>query len=809
MNRLSRRSIGSPLAALIVLGLLPAAVSAAPSPVAAADSVTVPVNAATTSVDVLANDTGTGLTITAVTIPGHGTATIDAGAIDYAPAAAFHGIDTFDYTITDASSATSSATVTVIVNDPPVAVDDPGVPCGATSNFGGAFPIPEDYRGNPNDFVGTGVSNAYFVLFGNCSPLANDTDPNGDPLTWQILTQPAHGNVVKFDESFFGYKPDPDWSTKAGDLPGGQWVSDSFTYRAFDGLSYSQPATMRYWVAPVNDVPTFTPGASVTVDEGSGAYSGQWATNVSPGPPNESDQTVHFELDGPSPIRGQAAGLFTVLPAIDRYGVLTFTLAPHANGFAYVQMVLKDDGGLESYSGIPYTQGPRDTTDPFWFYIYVTSVNDPPAGTDRSTAVFDNDFATLQPSDFGFTDPDDNPANSLAAVRIATLPAAGSLSDDGLPVTAGEVIPSADITAGRLSYVPVSSGNVVRHDAFTFQVQDDGGTAHGGVDLDPTPNTLTLDVYPVEDPPTAVDDTVVVAPDDGATPIDVLANDSDADGDTITILAVTNGVHGTVAITGGGTGLTYDPATGYTGPDSFTYTIMDPAGRTSTATVFVTVTSDTVAPVVLAPAQRFPGQTVGTSTIRTRLAWSASDPGSGVRRYDLQASVNGGGYATVALASPTASTVDRALTEGATYRFRVRATDTAGNTSDWQYGAAFKAAAYQESTSLATFTGSWSTHKTASALGGAVKVGYSPAASARFHATAYDFGLVVTKSTTGGQADIYVDGVLAGRISLHATRTTYRQLVFARHFATLGSHTIEVRPVGNGRVDVDAFTVLR
>ena len=131
------------------------------------------------------------------------------------------------------------------------------------------------------------------------------------------------------------------------------------------------------------------------------------------------------------------------------------------------------------------------------------------------------------------------------------------------------------------------------------------------------------------------------------------------------------------------------------------------------------------------------------------------------------------------------------------------------NVSAWRYGPTFRAGQYQESTSLAAFTGSWSTHKTASALGGAVKVGYSPAASARFHATAYDFGLVVTKSTTGGQADIYVDGVLAGRISLHATRTTYRQLVFARHFATLASHTIEVRPVGNGRVDVDALTVLR
>src|SRR5262249_30663623 len=40
--------------------------------------------------------------------------------------------------------------------------------------------------------------------------------------------------------------------------------------------------------------------------------------------------------------------------------------------------------------------------------------------------------------------------------------------------------------------------------SFTFQVQDDGGTANGGVDLDPTPHTITVDVTPVNDAPTDV-----------------------------------------------------------------------------------------------------------------------------------------------------------------------------------------------------------------------------------------------------------------------------------------------------------------
>jgi hypothetical protein len=68
---------------------------------------------------------------------------------------------------------------------------------------------------------------------------------------------------------------------------------------------------------------------------------------------------------------------------------------------------------------------------------------------------------------------------------------------------------------------------------------------------------------------------------------------------------------------------------------------------------------------------------------------------------------------------------------------------------------------------------------------------------------------VVTKTPTSGHADIYVDGVLASRIDLRASSRTFRRLIFSRHFAIRGAHSIEVRPVGDGRVDVDAFAVLR
>ncbi len=78
-----------------------------------------------------------------------------------------------------------------------------------------------------------------------------------------------------------------------------------------------------------------------------------------------------------------------------------------------------------------------------------------------------------------------------------------------------------------------------------------------------------------------------MAEDSGANAIDVLANDTDGldGGETLTVTAVTQGANGTVAITGGGTGVSYTPNADFFGADSFTYTISDGNGGTDTATV--------------------------------------------------------------------------------------------------------------------------------------------------------------------------------------------------------------------------------
>jgi subtilisin family serine protease len=89
-------------------------------------------------------------------------------------------------------------------------------------------------------------------------------------------------------------------------------------------------------------------------------------------------------------------------------------------------------------------------------------------------------------------------------------------------------------------------------------------------------------------PPSAVPDEATVA-EDATVDIAVLANDSDPDGGTLTVTTVTAPTNGTASVNPDGT-VRYAPAPDYAGPDSFDYTIADPDGATSSATVSVTVT---------------------------------------------------------------------------------------------------------------------------------------------------------------------------------------------------------------------------
>jgi hypothetical protein len=106
----------------------------------------------------------------------------------------------------------------------------------------------------------------------------------------------------------------------------------------------------------------------------------------------------------------------------------------------------------------------------------------------------ENSFYTFAASDFGFYDTSDYPANNFLAVKITTLSGVGTLTLDSVAVSAGQYISVSDINSGKLKFTPTANTYGFDYDSFTFQVQDDGGTANGGIDLDPTARIMTINV---------------------------------------------------------------------------------------------------------------------------------------------------------------------------------------------------------------------------------------------------------------------------------------------------------------------------
>ncbi|SFG13290.1 hypothetical protein SAMN04488025_11717 [Planifilum fulgidum] len=160
---------------------------------------------------VLANDFDfRGLPLTAILIsnPSNGTLTFNSdGSFVYTPNAGFTGTDTFTYQASNGVSRSLVATVTITVNatnQPPVANDD-----SYTTDVDTPLTVPAP-----------GV-------------LANDTDPNGDPLTAQLVDGPANGTLVLNPDGSFTYTPDTGFSG-----------TDSFTYQASDGSALSNVATV-------------------------------------------------------------------------------------------------------------------------------------------------------------------------------------------------------------------------------------------------------------------------------------------------------------------------------------------------------------------------------------------------------------------------------------------------------------------------------------------------------------------------------------------------------------------------------------
>jgi hypothetical protein len=190
-------------------------------PVAGDDAAAADEDTPVTTPNVLANDTdidGDALAVWTFTQPAHGSAVYHGdGTFTYTPAAGFHGDDGFTYTVADGRGGQDVATVTLTVapvNDPPHAAAD-----DAATDEDTPVAIP--------------------------NVLANDSDPEGEPLRVAAFTQPAHGSAVYHGDGAFTYTP-------AADFNG----LDEFAYTLADAGGAEGTAAVTIHVAPVNDPPT-------------------------------------------------------------------------------------------------------------------------------------------------------------------------------------------------------------------------------------------------------------------------------------------------------------------------------------------------------------------------------------------------------------------------------------------------------------------------------------------------------------------------------------------------------------------------
>ncbi|NDA65414.1 MAG: hypothetical protein EBY09_02045, partial [Verrucomicrobia bacterium] len=229
-------------------------------------------------------------------------------------------------------------------------------------------------------------------------------------------------------------------------------------------------------VSPVNDAPSATlAGSALSVIAETGAQTlANFAANISAGPANESGQSINFI------VTNNNNALFSVQPAIAANGTLTYTPLLGASGTATVTVRVHDDGGTAN--------GGVDTSAPMTFTIDVTSGNKPPTVNFASaTVTVLEDSGAASVSSFAALSP--GPANESAqTVSVVSVTAANTSLFSVQPAIAAN---------GTLTFTPAANANGSA--TVTVIVQDDGGTANGGVDK--ATNTFTIAITPVNDAP--------------------------------------------------------------------------------------------------------------------------------------------------------------------------------------------------------------------------------------------------------------------------------------------------------------------
>ena len=461
---------------------------------------------------VLANDTDIdSATITAVGVsdPAHGTLTLNAdGSFVYTPEAGYYGPDSFTYRAYDGTDYSNETTVSIAVhaflNQAPVAAAD-------------AYTTDEDTALNMP--VAAGV-------------LANDSDANGDTLTAVQVSGPAHGSLTLNSDGSFSYTPAANWNG-----------SDSFTYQAYDGHLYSDTATVTLNVNAVNDAPVAVNDSGYTTAEDT-------TLSISVAELLANDTDVDLDTLTVASVSNAVNGSAAIVG-----DSVEFTPAPNYNGPASFDYTITDGHGGTATAKVS---------------IDVTPVNDAPVAQNDSYTV-DQDSTLNVPAVAGVLANDsDIDSAAITAVWVSD-PAHGTLTLN------------AD---GSFTYTPAA--DYYGPDSFTYQANDgsaDSNVATVSIIVRPAANVAPV---AADDPYSGNEDSAIIG--------NVLTNDSDLNGDSLTAVKVSGPAHGTLTLNSNGS-FTYTPDANWNGSDGFTYQAYDGELYSNTATVTLNVSAVNDAPV--------------------------------------------------------------------------------------------------------------------------------------------------------------------------------------------------------------------
>jgi hypothetical protein len=442
--------------------------------------------------------------------------------------------------------------------------------------------------------------------------VGKDEDEDGDSLSIKSIGDASNGKTFLLNGEV-AYTPDENY-----------FGTDSFTYTVTDGKGGNSTATVNITVNDVNEA-VVANNDTFTMEQDTLVTVLNLTANDTDGD-NDTITVESIQKDSTSAV----AKTFTT----DNGGVVSIDLGV---------VSYKPADGFSGTDTFKYTINDGDdsdaTTATATATVVVTALNKAPTTT--ADAVTLKEDASVQ-IDVLANDTDDADTGNL------TIDSIGDASYGTVKLMMGYVFytPNTDYTGA---------------DSFTYVAKDSEGAKTSG--------TVTLTVSARNDAPVATVDVVNIEQDSAALTIDILANDTDVESDTLSLIKVGDASHGTVTMDSGK--VIYTPTATYSGADSFTYVVgdLDTDGTTikskTTGTVNVTVSETNLDPVTVDDVS-----TVIEDTTSNKLSVLSNDTDPNGDTLTLS-SVSAASYGTATLAgnianaSPIADSITFLLAAGA------------------------------------------------------------------------------------------------------------------------------------------------